>query len=299
MPKCAATTNGVVELSPPASIEIVWVIGLRDEVPERLEGADHLVAARQLLDHHRRCAHHRRGHDERVVRNLVDRTELRPAACSANACCASSVPMYGSPPPPVPRIAAPTAMSSSSASPTSRNGHPPELEVADRLDPDPRRVAGEVRERHVLDVDDLDAGRLAPAATALSTASAFASSIAASRGIRSSEKTRSTSPPICAIAAPIAFATAKCSGLTSSLAPGSVVAEQDRAAADDDDRDRVGARLHPVDGLGDLGFDPRRAPAHERRSSAATRSGSPISASPAATARSVAVSTSPPKTSAR
>src|SRR6476659_2690007 len=62
--------------------------------------------------------------------------------------------MYGSPPPPVPRIAAPTAMSSSSASPTSLKAHPPEVEVSDRLDSDPRGVTGEVGDRHVVDVHD-------------------------------------------------------------------------------------------------------------------------------------------------
>src|SRR5436190_17734512 len=74
--------------------------------------------------------------------------------CCRTACCASSLPMYGSPPPPVPRIAAPTAMSSSSDSPTSRNAHPREVELADGLDADPRRVARQVCDRHVLDVDD-------------------------------------------------------------------------------------------------------------------------------------------------
>ena len=64
--------------------------------------------------------------------------------------------MYGSPPPPVPRIAAPTAMSSSSASPTSRTADPPEIELADRLRADPRRVAGQICDRHVLHVDDAD-----------------------------------------------------------------------------------------------------------------------------------------------
>ena len=42
MPSCAATTNGVVELRPPASIEVVCVGSAPHVVPERLEGTDHL-----------------------------------------------------------------------------------------------------------------------------------------------------------------------------------------------------------------------------------------------------------------
>src|SRR5205807_7941519 len=56
---------------------------------------------------------------------------------------------------PVPRIAAPTARSSRLSSPTRRNELPPQLELADSLDVDARRVRGQVRERHFLDVDDL------------------------------------------------------------------------------------------------------------------------------------------------
>src|ERR1041384_223728 len=77
--------------------------------------------------------------------------------CCRAACGASSLPRYGSPPPPVPRIAAPTAMSSSSASPTSRNADPPEVEVTDRLDADARRVAGQIGDRDVVDVHDVHA----------------------------------------------------------------------------------------------------------------------------------------------
>src|SRR5256885_9428208 len=76
--------------------------------------------------------------------------------CCRTARCASSLPMYGSPPPPVPRIAAPTAMSSISASPTSRNAHPPEIEIADGLHADARGVARQIRDRHILDVDHPD-----------------------------------------------------------------------------------------------------------------------------------------------
>ena len=47
-----------------------------DEVLQRLEGADDLVAARELLDHHRGRTHHRRGHDDRVVGDLLDVDEL-------------------------------------------------------------------------------------------------------------------------------------------------------------------------------------------------------------------------------
>src|SRR6185437_8226272 len=74
--------------------------------------------------------------------------------CRRTASCASSLPMYGSPPPPVPRIAAPTAMSSSSASPTSRNAHPFQIELSDRLHLDPGRVPRQVGDRHVLHIDD-------------------------------------------------------------------------------------------------------------------------------------------------
>ena len=45
-------------------------------------------------------------------------------------------------------------MSSSSVSPTSRNAHPSEVEVSDRLHADPRRIAREIRDRHVLHIDD-------------------------------------------------------------------------------------------------------------------------------------------------
>ena len=206
--------------------------------------------------------------------------------------------MYGSPPPPVPRIAAPTAMSSSSRLTDDAASRPPEIEIADRLHADPRRVAGQIRDRDVVDVDDAHGRRARRRQRRpCRLASAFASSSAASRVVPSSATTLSTSPPTCAIAAPIAFATAKCSGLTSSLAPGERVAEQDRAAADDDDRDGVGARLHAVDRLGDP-LDRARAASRPGRAPA-TRAGSPISASRPRPRGPSPSASSPPKTSAR
>ena len=119
--------------------------------------------------------------------------------------------------------------------------------------------AGQVRERDLLDVDDPHAAALGAGGDRLRRSPPPWPRRAPRRAVSSSsETTRSTSPPTWAIAAPIAFATAKCSGLTSSRAPGSA-RRAGRAAADDDDRDRVGARLHPVDGLGDPLLDLRSA----------------------------------------
>ena len=74
--------------------------------------------------------------------------------CSSIACRASNVPTYGLPPPPVPRMAAPNARSSSCSERNSRTVEPLELQVADRLHLDSCGVAGHVRQRHVLNVDD-------------------------------------------------------------------------------------------------------------------------------------------------
>src|SRR5207342_461251 len=157
--------------------------------------------------------------------------------------------MYGSPPPPVPRIAAPTAMSSSSASPTSRNAHPPEVEVSDRLHPDPRRVSGEIRDRHVLDVYDAN-----PAALG-SGRNRFLD------GLRLGLLDRRSAGRVLERDHLVDLAADLRDGGTDRVRDGKAlrphelaraqqrVAKQDRAATDDDDRDRVGARLHPVDGL--------------------------------------------------
>src|SRR5437773_9594126 len=70
--------------------------------------------------------------------------------------------MYGSPPPPVPSTAAPTARSSRSFSETSRNGRLLEPEVTDCLHPDSYGIAGEVANRDVVNIDYLDrAGKCA------------------------------------------------------------------------------------------------------------------------------------------
>ena len=43
---------------------------------KRQERVDDLRAPGQLLDHYRRCPHHRRNHDQAVVRDLIGRDEL-------------------------------------------------------------------------------------------------------------------------------------------------------------------------------------------------------------------------------
>src|SRR5262245_62074818 len=59
-------------------------------------------------------------------------------------------------------MAAPTARSPRLSSPTRRNDLTPELELADRLDMDSGRVRGQVGERYLLDIDDLDRLRARP-----------------------------------------------------------------------------------------------------------------------------------------
>src|SRR5215467_8246308 len=167
------------------------------------------------------------------------------------ACLASSFPMYGLPPPPVPRTAAPTARSSRSRSPTSRNGLSLQLKVPNRLHPDPRRVARQVTQRDLFDVRDLDrafarAGRhsllgrlrlglLQRRVTAhlvqREDTIHFAADLGdgGADGVRDSEVLR----------------------LDHVRRARQMIAEQDAAATDDHDRDRLGAGLHPVDGLGD------------------------------------------------
>src|SRR3954453_17387330 len=74
--------------------------------------------------------------------------------CARIAARASSLPTYGLPPPPVPRIAAPTARSSRSDSLNCRNALPSQLEISDPLDADARGAAGQLAQRHLVDVDD-------------------------------------------------------------------------------------------------------------------------------------------------
>ena len=189
-----------------------------DEVLERLEGADDLVAARRLSTitvgapiiaeerRRRRRAPRPRRRSSTGPLSRIACLARRPDVGVASASSAEG--------------AAPTERSSRLSSPTSRNDLPPSSSSPTALTWIGSRWR-KVGERHLLDVDDRDAPGFAPAATALLVASSFAWASASSRGSWSSEKTRSTSPPICAIAAPIAFATAKCSGLTSCDAPGS------------------------------------------------------------------------------
>src|SRR5207248_426077 len=82
--------------------------------------------------------------------------------CSRMAWRASSLPIYGFPPPPVPRTAAPRARSSRSRSPTSRAIVTTQRQVTDGLGPDPDRVARQVGQGYLLDVDDLDARSQGP-----------------------------------------------------------------------------------------------------------------------------------------
>src|SRR3954452_14142589 len=67
---------------------------------------------------------------------------------------ASSLPTYGLPPPPVPRIAAPTARSSRCSSVNCRNGLPSQLEISHRLHADAGGAARQVAERHLVHVHD-------------------------------------------------------------------------------------------------------------------------------------------------
>src|SRR6476469_4191883 len=83
--------------------------------------------------------------------------------CRVIAASARSLLRYGPRPPPVPRMPAPRAMSSTSENPISRTGHshrnPVQIQVADCLHPYPGRAARQVRERHLVDLHDLDAAR--------------------------------------------------------------------------------------------------------------------------------------------
>ena len=141
---------------------------------------------------------------------------------------------------------------------------------------------------------------VAPAATALSTASDFAWSSAASRVSWSREND------------PLDFAADLSDRRADRVGDGEVVgpnetggarqrvAEQNAAASDDDDRDRVGAGLHPIDRLREHPLRPRRdRDRRDRHRDRRRRDGSPNEARPPATARSLAVSVSPPNTSAR
>ena len=211
--------------------------------------------------------------------------------------------MYGSPPPPVPRIAAPRASAAAPWPSISRTRPPHDVlqhEVADRLARAPGSRcpagtrAGPRRRRR-----SARCPPFAPAATALSTASCRASSSTSSRRAGSIAKTRSTSPPTCAIAAPMALANRVVLGPMHLADAGELVRQQDAAAADQHDRQRRRARAHPVDERRRSGRRRGRAPSRtSARSRWRTSEASPMSARPAATAMSVAVSVSPPNTSA-
>ena len=116
---CAATLNGVVEFKPPASIETVCVI-CRPRYSSSVRNARMIssplgsfstitVGAPIIADGTTSASSGTSSTATRVT-----------APCSRIACCARSFPMYGLPPPPVPRTAAPTARSSRSDSTTLR-----------------------------------------------------------------------------------------------------------------------------------------------------------------------------------
>src|SRR4051794_40502670 len=153
MPSRAATVNGIVEFSPPASIGIVWGIWR----PRGSWSAVNAASASSPL-----------GSFSTITVGAPIIAEGTTSAssgtsststtvtgpCARIAARASSLPTYGLPPPPVPRIAAPTARSSRSDSVNCRNALPSQLEISDRLDADPGGVAGQVAERHLVHVDD-------------------------------------------------------------------------------------------------------------------------------------------------
>src|SRR3954453_12677117 len=182
--------------------------------------------------------------------------------CSRIAARASSLPTYGLPPPPVPRIAAPTERSSRSDSVNWRNALPPDLEVTDRLDAHARRAARQIRERHFIHVNDPNRvlagagggrplGRLALGLRERLLAAELveredAVDLAAHLTDRGADRVRDR----------------EMRRLDELRAPGQRVAEQDAAAADHDHRDRITARLHAVHDLGDALLDAAQRALH-------------------------------------
>src|SRR3954451_4264229 len=155
IPSRAATVNGMVEFKPPASIGMVCVISRPRWVCSAAKAASAssplgsfstiTVGAPLIADG-----------TTNASSGTSSTSTIATGPCSRVAARASSLPTYGLPPPPVPRIAAPTARSSRSASVNCRNALPPDLEVPHRLHAHARAAAGQVRERHLVHVDDPD-----------------------------------------------------------------------------------------------------------------------------------------------
>ncbi len=182
-PRAAGRVGGrddrLVELTPPTSMQATCVGGDAEVGRQAADRLGELRAGRQLLDHHGRRADHGDVEHHGVVGQVLDLDD-RHGPCSRTAASASRRPMYGSPPPPVPSTAAPRARAEQS-SPISVIGRTvgvvgrvsapgavtvvvigpaPEREVTDGLGADACGVAGQVRDRDLVEVHDRDAGRV-------------------------------------------------------------------------------------------------------------------------------------------
>src|SRR5712664_3831404 len=247
---CAATLNGVVELRPPASIETVCVIGRPRYSPSSLNArmissplgsfSTITVGAPIIADGTTSASS---GTSSMSTRDT--------GPCSRIACWASSLPMYGLPPPPVPSTAAPMARSSRSCSVTCRNAFCLQLKFTDSLDSDPGGAAGQVAQRHLLDVDDMNGFPVSAGGNSLvdrlllrlfqGLVARFllkredAVHLAADLSDRGADRVGHR----------------EVLGLDQLRSAGQPIAQQDAAAADHHDRDRLSARLHAIDRRGD------------------------------------------------
>src|SRR5579871_4835522 len=245
-PVRAATTKGIVELMPPASPQTMWVT----RHPRWSCSASRALTASSP-----------RGSFSTITVGapiIADWTTTASSGTSAastsvtgpfsrTAWRASSLPMYGLPPPPVPRTAAPLARSSRSSSPTSRAIVTTQRQVADGLDPDPDRVAGQVGQRHLLDVDNLDARCQRPGGDRLAD------------GFPADRFQRVLPRPVGQRDDLVDFAADLGDGGADGVGDGEMIRledlrgtlqavfHQDAAASHDDDRQWRGARLDPVD----------------------------------------------------
>src|SRR4051794_15553812 len=153
IPSRAATVKGIVEFSPPASIGMVCVISRprwscsaakAASASSPLGSFSTITVGAPIIADGTTSASSGTSSTSTIV----------TGPCSRIAARASSLPTYGFPPPPVPRIAAPIARSSRSSSVNCRNALPSQLEVSDRLDADAGGAARQVAQRNLVDVDD-------------------------------------------------------------------------------------------------------------------------------------------------
>src|SRR4051794_35578777 len=153
IPSRAATVNGIVEFSPPASIGMVCVISR----PRCVCSAANAASASSPLGSFSTItvgAPIIADGTTSASSGTSSTSTIVTGPCARIAARASSLPTYGLPPPPVPRIAAPTARSSRSSSVNCRNGLPSQLEISHRLHADAGGAPGQVAERHLVHVHD-------------------------------------------------------------------------------------------------------------------------------------------------